>query len=97
MDVAALKNKIVRKVNEYQKKLRLGKQIKQIVQKVNEPKACLDKENMEAMELYENHGLCWVRYMKKDEVKQRQKEWWGAYMKKDEKSRGRGVILRNTL
>ena len=50
-------NKIVRKVNEYQSKLELGKQIKQIVRKVNAPKACLDKENMEAMELYENHGL----------------------------------------
>ena len=57
MDVATLKNKIVWKVNEYQRKLELGKKIKQIVQKVNVPKACLDKENMEAMELYENHGL----------------------------------------
>ena len=52
MDVTTLKNKIVWKVNEYQIKLELGKQIKQIVWKVNAPKACLDKENMDAMELY---------------------------------------------
>ena len=56
LDVAALKNKIVWSANEYQRNLELGREIKQIVQELDAPKACLDKENMEALELFENHG-----------------------------------------
>ena len=33
----------------------MGKQIKKIVQELNVPIACLDKEKMEALELFENH------------------------------------------
>ena len=56
MDVAALKNNIVWKANEYQRKLELGKQIKQIVQELNVTIASLDREKMEALELFENRG-----------------------------------------
>ena len=56
LDVAALKNNIVWKANEYQRKLELGREIKQIVQELHVPTACLDKEQMEALELFENRG-----------------------------------------
>ena len=62
VDVADLENKIVWGANEYQWKLELGKQIKQIVQELNVPVASLDREKMEALEQYENHEPWWVDY-----------------------------------
>ena len=56
VNVVALKNKIVRGVNEYQRKLELGREIKQIVHELNAPTASLDKGDMEALELFENRG-----------------------------------------
>ena len=56
MDVTALKNNISEKANEYQRKLEYGREIKQIVQEIKAPTACLDKEQMEALELFENRG-----------------------------------------
>ena len=56
VDVVALKNKIVRGVNEYQRKLELGREIKEIVHELNAPTASLDKADMEALELFENCG-----------------------------------------
>jgi hypothetical protein len=56
VDVVALKNKIVRGVNEYQRKLELGREIKEIVHELNAPTAILDKADMEALELFENRG-----------------------------------------
>ena len=56
VDVAALKNEIVRGGNEYRRKLELGREIKKIVQELNMPTSSLDKEKMEALELFENHG-----------------------------------------
>ena len=52
VDVVALKNKIV---NEYHRKLELGREIKKIVQELNVNIACLDEEYMTALELFENH------------------------------------------
>ncbi len=34
----------------------MGRKIKQIVQELHVPTACLDKEQMEALELFENRG-----------------------------------------
>ena len=56
IDVAALKNEIVQCDNEYQMKLELGREIKKIVQELNVLIASLDKEKMDALELFENHG-----------------------------------------
>ena len=53
VDVVALESEIV---NEYPRKLELGRKIKKIVQELNVPLASLDKEKMEALELFENHG-----------------------------------------
>ena len=55
VNVTALKNSIKGEVNEYQRKLELGREIKQIVQELNAPTACLSKEKMEALQLFENH------------------------------------------
>ena len=55
VDVAGLENEIVRGANEYQRKLELGKQVKQIVQELNVPITSLDREKMEALEQYENY------------------------------------------
>ena len=49
MDVVALENEIVRGFNEYQRKLELGREIKQIVLKLNIAAASLDKDKMEAL------------------------------------------------
>ena len=46
---------IVQGDNEYQKKLELGREIKQIVQELNVPISSMDKEKMDSMELFENH------------------------------------------
>ena len=56
VNVTALKNSIKEELNVYQRKLELGREIKQIVQELNAPTASLDKEKMEALELFENHG-----------------------------------------
>ena len=56
VNVVALKNKIVRGVIEYQRKLELGREIKEIVHELNAPIASLDKADMEALELFENRG-----------------------------------------
>ena len=42
-------------VTQYQKKLELGRAIKQIVHEHNVPIASLDKENMGALQLFESH------------------------------------------
>ena len=56
MDIAALKNEIVHAEDEYQKKLVLGSKIKKIVQELNVNIAGLDKEKMDALQLFECHG-----------------------------------------
>ena len=56
IDVAALKNEIVQGDNEYQNKLELGREIKKIVQELNVNIASLDKEKMDALQLFECHG-----------------------------------------
>ena len=56
VDVVALKNKILWGCDEYQRRLKLGRQIKKIVQEHNVHVACLDKEKMESLELFENRG-----------------------------------------
>ena len=56
IDVAALKNEIVQGDNEYQNKLELGREIKKIVHELNVPIASLDKEKMDALQLFESHG-----------------------------------------
>ena len=58
--------------NEYRRKLRLGRKIKQIVLELNMPTASLDKEKMEALELFENRGQ--VKEMKDVELRPWQKE-----------------------
>ena len=55
LDVVALKNNIVEDINEYQRKLELGREVKRIVLELNAPTTCLSKENMEALELFEKH------------------------------------------
>ena len=56
VDVVALKNKLVRDVNEYQRKLELGREIKKIVHELHIPTASMDRGEMEALELFENCG-----------------------------------------
>ena len=56
IDVVALKNNIKGEVNEYKRKLEYGREIKKILHKLNAPTACLPKDMMEALELFENHG-----------------------------------------
>ena len=55
MNVTALKNSIKGEIDKYQMELELGREIKQIVQKLNAPSACLSNEKMEALQLFENH------------------------------------------
>ena len=55
VDVPALKNEIVQSDNEYQMKIELGREIKKIVQELNVNIASLDKEKIDALELFENH------------------------------------------
>ena len=49
------KTKLFGGINEYQQKLKLGREIKQIIEELDAPKTCLDMENSEALELFENH------------------------------------------
>ena len=58
LDVVALENEIISEINEYQRKLELGREVKRIVLELNAPTAGLSKENMEALELFEKHGIC---------------------------------------
>ena len=46
------KNEIVWGSNEYQRKLELGREIKQIVQEFHAPTAYLNKERMEALTFF---------------------------------------------
>ena len=55
LNVAALKNMIVGRSNEYKRKVKLGREIKLIIQEIKAPRACLDKEQMEALILFEKH------------------------------------------
>jgi predicted transcriptional regulator len=54
-NVDALKNMIVGRSNEYLKKVKLGREIKLIMREIKAPRACLDKEQMEALTLFEKH------------------------------------------
>ena len=56
MNVTALENSMMNEVNEYRRKLELGRQIKEIALKKYMPTVCLSKEKMEALELFENRG-----------------------------------------
>ena len=55
VDVLALKNSIVGDINEYQRKLELGREVKRIVQELNASKVGLRREFVEALELFEKH------------------------------------------
>ena len=55
INVTALENSMMNELNEYQKKLELGREIKEIALKRDIPTACLSKEKMDALELFENH------------------------------------------
>ena len=56
LDRVALENVIVGDINEYKRKLELGREVKLIVQELNEPTVGLRKEHAEALELFEKHG-----------------------------------------
>ena len=56
INVTALENSMMNELNEYQRKLELGREIKAIALKRDMPRACLSKERMEALELFENQG-----------------------------------------
>ena len=56
LDMAALKNSIVGQINEYERKLELGRGIKEIVLELNASTAGLSKGFAEALELFENSG-----------------------------------------
>ena len=55
LNVGALKNMIVGRSNEYKRKVELGREIKLIIQEIKAPRTCLDKEQMEALILFEKH------------------------------------------
>ena len=42
--------------NEYRRKLELGRKVEEIVLKNDIPTGCLDRGEMEALELFENQG-----------------------------------------
>ena len=56
LDMVALENSIVSNINEYNRKLELGRGINEIVLKLNVPTDGLSKEQMEALELFQNRG-----------------------------------------
>ena len=72
VNVVALKNKIVRGVIEYQRKLELGREIKEIVHELNAPTVSQGKGDMEALQLFENHVQVkhddWNEYQRKLEL-----------------------------
>ena len=51
-NVDALKNMIVGRSNEYLRKVKLGREIKLIMREIKAPRACLDKDQMEALALF---------------------------------------------
>ena len=55
LDVIALKNSIVGDINEYQRKLELGREVKLIVKELNTPKVGLRREFVEALEIFSRH------------------------------------------
>ena len=54
--VTALKNRIKQCSNEYQQKIILRRDIKQIIEEIDASRTCLDSENMEALELFKKCG-----------------------------------------
>ena len=58
LDVVALKNEVISEINEYERKLELGREIKEIVLELNALTAGLSAEHREALELFEKHGIC---------------------------------------
>ena len=56
IDDIALENKIMRCSNEYKRKLELGRKVKDILLKNYVATGCLEKGEMEALELFENRG-----------------------------------------
>ena len=56
IDDIALENKIMRCSNEYKRKLELGRKVKDILLKNDVATGCLEKGEMEALELFENRG-----------------------------------------
>ena len=56
VNVTALEDSMMNELNEYRRKLELGRQIKEIALKKDMPTVCLSKDKMEALELFENHG-----------------------------------------
>ena len=55
VDVLALKNSIVGDINEYQRILELGREVKRIVNELNTPKVGLRREFVEALEIFSKH------------------------------------------
>ena len=53
--MVALKNNIVEDINEYQRKLELGREVKRIVNELNEPEVGLRREFVEALEIFSKH------------------------------------------
>ena len=53
LDVIALKTSNLGDINEYQRKLELGREVKRIVNELNTQKVGLRKEFVEALELFE--------------------------------------------
>ena len=53
LDVKALKTSILGDINEYQRKLELGREVKRIVNELNTQKVGLRREFVEALELFE--------------------------------------------
>ena len=66
IDVTALKNSIKNEVNEYRRKLELGRKVKEIVHELHMPTASMDRGEMEALELFENRGQVKEIILKKD-------------------------------
>ena len=56
LDVVALKNSIISEINEYERKLELGREVKRIILELNASTAGLSVEHAEALELFENSG-----------------------------------------
>ena len=56
LDVVALKNSVMYQSGVFMRKLELGRELMRIITEENIMKACLSKENMEALELFEKHG-----------------------------------------
>ena len=55
LDVVALKNNILEDINEYQRKLELGREVKWIVNELNRAKVGLRRGFVEALEIFSKH------------------------------------------